>query len=97
MGLSDFFKKTTMLNIENKSIERLIPQCKKYKIDTLFITTSCRCSFCKPYNRKIYSLYGWNKKYPKLPKFLLKRTCPECGVFFGASIYFPGINTKIKE
>jgi hypothetical protein len=77
--------------IENTSIKRLAPKCREWKIDTLFITTRNSCSFCRSYNRKIYSLYGWNKKYPKIPPVLLKNKCPECNVFIGATIYFPDI------
>lgn len=72
--------------VENISIQRLIPQIKKWKIDTVFITTSNNCTFCKQYNRKYYSLYGWNKKYDKLPEFLLQRKCPHCGKIIGATM-----------
>lgn len=95
MGL---FKKikTPPHNIENLSIQRLIPKCTEWKIDTLFISTSSNCECCKQYNKKIYSLYGWNKKYSRLPVFLLHQKCPECGHSIGASLYQPGINSSIR-
>mgnify|MGYP001495037558 CR=1 FL=1 len=74
--------------IENVSIQRLIPKCKEWKTDTLFITTKNSCSYCKEYNRKIYSLYGWNKKYPILPELLLKQKCPKCNGSIGATMHF---------
>lgn len=79
--------------VENISIQRAIPNCQKWKTDTLFITTRRTCPVCSKYNRKVYSLYGWNKKYPKLPDALLKRRCPNCGTPAGASTFFPGIST----
>lgn len=87
---------TPELTIENISIQRLLSQCKKAKIDTLFITTSRSCPLCGPCNRKVYSLYGWNRKYPQLPPLAYKRQCPKCGNFIGATMYFPGISSPIK-
>lgn len=74
-------------SIENPSIQRLIPKCKEWKTDTLYISTSRNCPLCKQYNCKVFSLYGWNKKYKKLPDFLLQRKCPECGCSIGATLY----------
>ncbi len=84
--LKKFFTPSTN-NIENISLKRLIPKCKEWKIDTLYVSTSNRCSTCKQYNKKIYSLYGWNKKYKKLPDFLLQRNCPECNCNIGFSMH----------
>lgn len=82
--------------IENPSIQRIAPKGKEHKIDTLFITTRKSCPFCNQYNRKVYSLYGWSKKYPKIPPVLLKGKCPECGGSIGATLYHPGINSPVK-
>lgn len=94
-----FFKKllSNEPEIENICIQRLIPKCKKWKIDTLYISTSRNCSCCKQYNGKIYSLYGWNKKYEKLPDLLLLQKYPECGHSIGASLHQPGINSTSKK
>lgn len=92
MGL---FKKTP--KIVNKNILRLTKKCYEWKVDTLFITTRNSCSYCKQFNRKIYSLYGWNKKYPKIPDVLLSEKCPECQGIIGASMYFSGISSSIKK
>jgi transposase len=73
--------------IDNISIKRLAPKCKEWKIDTLLISTRKTCPCCGQYNNKIYSLYGWSKKYPKIPDALLKRKCVECGVVIGACMY----------
>lgn len=73
--------------IENINIQRLIPKCKEWKIDTLNISTSRNCPCCKKYNGKVFSLYGWNKKYEKLPDFLFQRKCPECGCSIGVTLY----------
>lgn len=100
MGIFEFMRNQRMgdiRNIENVSINRLIPQCKKQKEDVLIFSTSRRCPECKKYNKKIYSLYGWSKKYPKVPDILLGRTCPVCNRVIGACMYFEGINTKPKN
>jgi len=89
MGLFDnLFKSTSTQQpaIEDVSIQRLIPKCKEWKNDVLFISTNCKCPTCKQYNRKYYSLYGWNTKYNKLPNFLFQRKCPDCGTIIGANI-----------
>lgn len=83
--------------IENIQLQRILPKCKEWKIDTLFVSTSRNCSTCKPYNRQIYSLYGWNKKYPKLPTFLYQRKCPDCEKFIGINIFQPGISSEPKR
>ncbi len=72
--------------IENVSLQRLIPKVKKWKMDTLSISTSRNCPLCSKYNLKTYSLYGWNKKYPKLPDFLYRRACPTCGKSIGITM-----------
>lgn len=84
MGLFNIFERKTP--IENVSLQRIIPQIKKWKMDTVYISTSQNCPLCKKYNHKHYSLYGWNKKYPKLPEFLYQRKCPECDTCIGATL-----------
>ena len=76
------------LNIQTESIKRIVPKCEEWKIDTIFITTRNSCKLCSQYNRKVYSLYGWSKKYPLIPENLLKGKCPECNGSIGASIKF---------
>lgn len=86
MGLLDKLLKGNP-TIENTSIQRLVPKCKEWKTDALFIATRKSCPVCSPYNRKVYSLYGWSKKYPKIPDVLLKQKCPECNGSIGATMY----------
>lgn len=92
MSILDIFSRSS--KIENICISRDLPNIRNWKIDTLFITTSARCDVCSKYNRKIYSLYGWNKKYPILPNFLKQNNCPACHCNISASIYFDGISSK---
>lgn len=88
-------RKTNSRNevIENLSLQRIIPLCKEWKIDTLFVTTAKSCKTCGIYSHKVYSLYGWNKQYPPLPNILFNRKCPNCSNIIGISIYFPGMNS----
>lgn len=94
MGLLNFLFLSE--NIENVCIKRLVPKLKEWKIDTLVISTSNKCSYCSKYNLKVYSLYGKNKNFPILPVFLKTNNCPYCGVNIGASTYFEGISRKPK-
>lgn len=100
MGLFSFLfnasSQTSIPPVENISLNRLIPKMKEWKIDTVFVTTSNRCPVCKIYERKIYSFYGWNRKYSKLPEFLYQNKCPTCNCSIGVSMFFPGINSKPK-
>ena len=92
MGLFNIFnqkpKQETIpeVAIENISIKRLVPKCVEWKTDLINISSSNSCSVCKKYNRKTYSLFGWNKNYPKAPDFILQRKCPECDKIIGATM-----------
>lgn len=94
MSIFDIFLRSS--KIENVCISRDLPNLRKWKIDTLFITTSVHCDLCTKYNRKVYSLYGWNKKYPILPNFLKQNNCPMCHRSIGATIYFDETSSKPK-
>lgn len=96
MGLFDkFLGKSTP--IENVSIQRLVPRIQKNKTDLILLSTSRTCPFCSSFNGKVYSLYGWNKRYPKIPKEMLNRYCPNCKKIMGAGMYFEGISTPPKK
>lgn len=89
-------RRAPKITTENVSIQRLIPKSKEWGIDTVMIHTRKTCPYCNIYDRKVFSLYGWDKKYPRVPDLVLRHTCPQCGVIFGASGFFPGISTEPK-
>lgn len=95
MGLFDILRKPSTVNIENISIQRLIPKMKEWKVDTIMISTNRACPNCKMYNRKIYSVFGWSKKYQRLPDCLKSRMCSQCRNIIGATMYFEGISKKL--
>lgn len=79
------------------NLVRIKEQLKKqqeWKQDLVIINTNSTCNICKKYNRKIYSISGRNKKYPKLPLEITRDGgfCPTC--ILGINAYFEGINTK---
>lgn len=84
-------------DIENVNLQKLVPKITDYRIDTLFVTTRRTCALCSQYNRKVYSVCGWDPSYPKLPSFLKHNCCPECGGSFGFCFYFPGINSEVND
>lgn len=81
MGLFEHHIKT-----QNRDLQRAISKAKQYKIDTVLISTYRNCPLCGDYNLKTYSIYGWNRNFPKLPSFLHQRTCPQCEKLIGVSI-----------
>ena len=62
-------------------------EINEWNIDTVLISANRNCTACKQYNQQVFSLYGKNKNYPKLPDILYQRSCPVCGKIFGATIY----------
>lgn len=62
--------------------------------DTVFVTTSNLCPTCSMYNRRVYSLYGRDKRFPKLPAFLKQSQCPTCSVYIGQCKYFPFVKNS---
>lgn len=70
---------------------------KEWKEDLVYITTTNICPICEPYNNKVFSVSGKNKKYPKLPKEITTDGgfCKNCIV--AISTYFEGISTPLKN
>lgn len=74
-----------------EGIHNTITQCRKLKRDLVIVNTHSSCPICGKYNKKIYSLSGKNKRYPKLPSEIINSGgfCPNC--FLGLNIYFEGL------
>lgn len=104
MGFFDLFNKSTKSTIKKQAVQniclqRCIESIKRYNNgeDTVYVTTSRGCSVCCIYEGRILSVFGWDKRFPKLdnmPDFLLQRVCPECGKQISYSMYFPYIKDK---
>ena len=77
-----------------RQIKEFISRNKKMGTDCVFVSTNNSCPICKKYNRKIYSISGKSKIYPKIPKEILREGgfCPEC--YLSISSYFKSINSK---
>lgn len=96
MGFFDkIFGRTVEIN--NASIKRLDPKVKEWKNDLLILKTSSKCKFCGIHNGKVYSLYGWNKKYAKFPESVSGNYCPHCRKPIIVSMYFEGVTTAPKR
>ncbi len=76
-------------------IQQALKKNKKWKNDFVLIMTSNTCPICRKYNRKVYSISGKSKKYPKLPSVISREggACPNCSV--SVNTYFDGTNTSI--
>lgn len=99
MGLFDIFKKATnpYFSAENEGLRAISQRFGRSNEDTVFITTSRICPECSKYNRRIFSLFGRYKAFPRLPQFLTRSKCPLCGIHIGYAHYFPGINGNLKK
>ena len=76
-------------------VKDAIKKNREYKNDNVLITTNSSCAICSKYNRKVYSISGKSKKYPKLP-FEISHdggACPNC--FLGITSYFEGISSPV--
>lgn len=78
-------------------INEALTHNKIKKNDFVFITTNTTCTSCSKYNRKVYSISGKSKLYPKLPKEISESGggCPNC--ILGICTFFEGINTPPKN
>lgn len=102
MGLMDIFKPhKTSIKTENISLQRCISGINKWNLDkkedTVFLSASRICTLCCVYNRRIYSVFGNDKRFPRLldmPSFLLNSRCPECNGYLGYTVYFSYIENK---
>ena len=82
MGL---FKEKSTPKIESISLQRAVDKMEDYKVDTLYVYGTRNCPCCGKYEKKVFSFYGWDKKYPPLPEVFYKGKCPECGKVVGVS------------
>ena len=78
-----------------KRLKAAIKRNREWHEDLLYIDLSRNCPVCSQYGRKVYSVSGRNKKYPKLPYEIRKHGgfCPKC--IMGISTYFEEISTHI--
>lgn len=74
-------------------IKKSIQKNKEWKNDLVIVSSNSSCPICKKYNRKVYSISGRNKKYPKIPNEIIKEGgfCKNC--YIGLNSYFDGIST----
>lgn len=78
-------------------INECLKKQHEWKNDLVIVDTNNKCAICKKYNKKIYSISGKNKKFPKLPSEITQTGgfCPNC--YLGLNSYFEGISTKPKK
>lgn len=78
-------------------INECLKKQRELKNDLVIINTNSSCTICKKYNKKIYSISGKNKKFPKLPAEVTQfgGFCPNC--YLGLNSYFEGVSTKPKK
>ena len=77
--------------ISNKSFDNVIKYAKQMQTDYIQIGYSgCICSECAPYQNRIYSLSGKDKRFPKLPDFIIKDKGLHCNISIDAVLYYAG-------
>lgn len=82
---------------DNDGIKRIKEHIKSDSEDTVYISTSRFCPECSVYNKRVFSIYGKEKHFPKLPKFLENSICPTCGHYIGVTRYFVKISGNLKK
>lgn len=73
--------------------ERYIPQDNSDLIQVSYIR--CCCPECAKYHGRIYSLFGMDKRFPRLPEWLSRTKGAHCGMFTYPYIYYPDIPTSL--
>lgn len=78
-------------------INETLNRAKEFKEDLVIVSTNSSCDICKNYNRKIFSISGKSKKYPKLPSEIAQEGgfCPKC--YLGLNSYFEDMSTTPKK
>lgn len=95
--------------IENNMLKDCIAKLKEWDYikteDTVILLSSMYCPVCCIYNHRVFSVYGNDKRFPcllKMPDFLLKKQCPECGynptygIYFSCTMNKKELNKDIK-
>lgn len=78
-------KKTATPPIQSVSLQRAVDKMENWKIDTLIASTDSSCPCCSRYQGKVFSFYGWDKKYPPLPEMFYVGKCPKCNNVVGVT------------
>ncbi len=73
--------------------ERYIPVDNSDLIHVDYIR--CCCPECAKYQGRIYSLFGMDKRFPRLPEWLLQTKGAHCGHIMYPYIYYPDIPTSL--
>ena len=73
--------------------ERYIPMDNSDLIQVDYIR--CCCPECAKYHGRIYSLFGMDKRFPRLPEWLSQTKGAHCGHIMYPYIYYPDIPTSL--
>lgn len=79
-----------------ENILSTISKAKEWNYDTIELFTKPSCTICGKYNKKIFSISGKHKKYPKLPIEFIRDGgfCSDHSIQSG--VFFEGISTPPK-
>lgn len=68
-------------------IKEQIAMNQQFREDLVLVTTRNSCPVCSKFNRRVYSISGKSRRYPKLPTEFTRNGgfCPDCAV--GMSTY----------
>ncbi len=75
----------------NNSFDQALRYAKQINTDFIQIGyLGCVCSECAPFQNRIYSISGRDKKFPRLPEFIIKNKGLHCNISTDAILYYPG-------
>ncbi len=78
--------------IYNKSFDSAMNYAKSINTDYILVGYSgVICPDCAPFQNRLYSISGKDKRFPQLPDFIVNNKGLHCNVSMYATIYYPGM------
>lgn len=85
--------------INKEVFNQQIYLAKELQMDYMLLTDNkwCYCGVCAPYVNRIYCISGNDKRFPKLPDFILKQKGLHCPISYHVTFYYKGFEMTIYE
>lgn len=77
------------IDSNNRAIAAQMNRAAEYNQDYVIAWSPCCCADCAKYRDRVYSISGNDKRFPKMPQYVIKHSL-HCG--FSIYLFTPGIN-----
>ncbi len=82
----------------DRTIKQLLGDLEQFGTDLVIMSVhSCSCSECAKYQGRVYSVYGRDHRFPKVPNFFYRAECVHSGCGHTFSPYIHGVNDPDLE